>query len=137
VKAIILAAGKGKRLSKVSNGLPKSMIKIGEKTLMQHQIDNCKAIGINDFVFVLGYQYDRMRDFITSLIGDSTAAFIRNPIFDKTNTLHSLWLAKDFFDEDFIYFNADILFKPELLEMREDHIFMTLPNRKQQKSFKK
>ncbi len=116
MKAIILAAGMGSRLASVSGGNPKSMIKIGKSSIIHHQIDSCQAVGIEDFVIVLGYKIDVMKKHILEKLNEKNVTFIENPIYDKTNTLYSLWLARDHFDDDFIYFNADVLFSKHLLE---------------------
>jgi choline kinase len=116
MKAIILAAGMGTRLHKVSGGMPKSMIVIGAKSIMHHQIESCQQVGIKDFVVVLGYKKDELKSHILEKLGTKNVTFIENPIYDTTNTLHSLYLARSQFDDDFIYFNADVLFQSDLLE---------------------
>jgi choline kinase len=116
MKAIILAAGMGKRLMQVSDGKPKSMIMINNKSIIQRQLESCRAVGIEDFVFVLGYKKTELQKHILKFIPPENALFVENPIYDKTNTLYSLYLTRDHFDDDFIYFNADVLFKSELLE---------------------
>ncbi len=118
MKAIILAAGKGKRLQEASAGLPKCMIKIGEKTILQRQIDACRLVGIKDFVFVLGFREDFLKNYILSIMQDNeNVVFKKNDIYDKTNTLYSLYLTTSEFDDDFIYFNADVVFEPEILTL--------------------
>lgn len=116
MKAIILAAGMGKRLQEVSGDIPKSMIKIGKKSIIHHQIESCLDVGIKNFVFVLGYNKELLQEHILEKITPEQVKFVENPIYYKTNTLYSLWLARKFFDDDFIYFNADVLFKSELLK---------------------
>ncbi len=115
MKAIILAAGLGKRLQDASNGLPKTMIRIGESSIIHRQIDSCLEIGIRDFVFVLGFKKEIVKEHILNKIGDLNPKFIINPIFDKTNTLYSLWLTKKEMNDDFIYFNADVVYDKKLL----------------------
>ncbi len=116
MKAIILAAGMGKRLANVSNGTPKSMIEVGEKSIIHHQIESCQKVGIEKFVIVLGYKIELMKQHILEVLAEENVTFIENPIYDKTNTLYSLWLTREHFDDDFIYFNADVLFRSHLLE---------------------
>ncbi len=120
MKAIILAAGYGKRIHPVTNGLPKSMLQMGDRSLIHHMISACKRIGIEDFVFVLGYEKERMKAHIEEAL--DRFSVVHNSDFRTTNTLYSLWLAREHFDDDFIYFNADILFDPKLLDLiRTDH----------------
>ncbi len=117
MKAIILAAGYGKRIHPVTQGLPKSMLQMGKRSLLHHMIHACQRIGIEDFVFVLGYEKDRMEAHIEEALDQFT--IVHNPNYMTTNTLYSLWLAREHFDDDFIYFNADILFDPKILDLIE------------------
>ena len=118
MKAIILAAGSGKRLQKASGGLPKSMIVIGGKTIMQRQIEACRMHNIKDFVFVVGFREDDLKAHIKSILkADENAVYIRNDIYNDTNTLYSLSLTTKEFTDDFIYFNADVVFMPEILSI--------------------
>lgn len=116
MKAIILAAGMGRRLAEVSDGSPKSMIKIGKQSIIHHQIESCQKVGIEKFVIVLGYKIELMKKHILEQVSEENVTFIENPIYGETNTLYSLWLARNLFDDDFIYFNADVLFQSHLLE---------------------
>ena len=118
MKAIILAAGRGKRLEKVSGGLPKCMIEIGGKTILQRQVDACRTQGIKKFVFVLGFKEDFLKNYILSILkDDEQAVFFKNEIYATTNTLYSLSLTTSEFTEDFIYFNADVVFEPQILSL--------------------
>ena len=115
MKAIILAAGVGRRIHPVTGGLPKSMLKFGGTSLLHHQIHACQRHGVVDFVFVLGYEQERMRRHVLEVVPPEHATFVMNPDHATTNTLYSLWLARHTFTDDFLYFNADILFDPALL----------------------
>ncbi|MBN2460270.1 MAG: phosphocholine cytidylyltransferase family protein [Candidatus Cloacimonetes bacterium] len=115
MKAIILAAGVGKRLREISRGMPKSMLQIGSSSIMHHQIRSCQQAGIENFVFVLGYKKELLQDHILEILAPGNTTFITNPVYDKTNTLYSLWLARQHFTEEFIYFNSDVIFQTELL----------------------
>ena len=66
MKAIILAAGIGKRLQKISEGLPKSIMKIGQSSIIHHQIESCLRVGIINFVIVLGYKKNKDGIYILS-----------------------------------------------------------------------
>ncbi len=75
MKAVILAAGMGKRLQKVSGGLPKSMIKIGNSSIIHHQLESCLKVGINKFVIVLGYKKDQLKEHILEKIDHENITF--------------------------------------------------------------
>ncbi len=117
MKAVILAAGRGSRLGTKGKEQPKSMIKIGEKSIIHNQIQTCLEYGINDFVVVVGYQMDVLKSHILELLKPDQVTFVENPIYATTNTLYSLWLCRDLFTDDFIYFNADIFFGGKMLDL--------------------
>jgi choline kinase len=117
MKAIILAAGRGMRLnSDKRSAIPKSMEDINGISIIQYQIKNCLKQGINRFVIVVGYEKEVLIKHILEVLSDTQVLFIENEIYDKTNTLYSLFLAREQMNEDFLYFNADVLFHPLLLE---------------------
>ena len=120
MKAIVLAAGMGKRLQEASGGLPKSMIRIGKRSIIHNQIQSCLEVGISNFIFVLGFKKDHLKEHILEILKPEQALFVENPIYDKTNTLYSLYLTMEHWDQDFIYFNADVLFKKDLLRKISD-----------------
>jgi choline kinase len=114
MRAIILAAGRGARLESVFPGRPKCLVEFGGISLLQHQIRALAACGITDIVLVVGYEKQQIIDHVKDL--PATFTFVENPIFAKTNTIYSLWLCKEYFNDDFIYFNADVLFDYKLVE---------------------
>jgi len=116
MKAIILAAGRGIRLN---NGLPspfpKTMEMINGISIIHYQIKNCLKQGINKFVVVVGYQKNILQQHVLEVLSEEQVAFVENEVFEKTNTLYSLYLCQKFMNEDIIYFNADVLFHPFIL----------------------
>lgn len=108
MRGIILAAGRGRRLEPVLPGQPKCLITFGEKSLIQHQIAALIQAGIEEAVVVVGYEKQQIVDHLKN--EQCSITFIENPIYDETNTIYSLWLAREFFNDSFIYFNADVLF---------------------------
>ena len=116
MKAIILAAGRGVRLNNGDiSAIPKSMEDINGISILHYQIKNCLNLGINKFVIVVGYKKDLLIAHALELLKEELVFFVENEIYEKTNTLYSLYLARRFMCEDFIYFNADVLFHPFLL----------------------
>jgi len=116
MKAIILAAGRGMRLH---NGepasIPKSMEDINGISILHYQIKNCLKQGITKFVIVVGYQKELLTKHALEILDEQQVFFVENERYAETNTLYSLYLARRFMCEDFIYFNADVLFHPFLL----------------------
>jgi choline kinase len=116
MKAIILAAGRGMRLNSGDrSAIPKSMENINGISIIHYQIRNCLHLGIQKFVVVVGYQKELLQSHVLEVLREEQVAFVENEIYEKTNTLHSLYLTFRYMCEDFIYFNADVLFHPFLL----------------------
>jgi choline kinase len=108
MRGIILAAGSGRRLESVLPDKPKCLLPFGTKTLIQHQVSALVQNGITEIVVVVGYEQQQIRDHLSDQACSIT--YVENPIYESTNTIYSLWLCREFFKEDFIYFNADVLF---------------------------
>ncbi|MFP5261539.1 MAG: NTP transferase domain-containing protein [Blastocatellia bacterium] len=110
MKGIILAAGKGLRLNGVAGATPKCLMEIGGLTLIERQIQAFKASGVGDLAVVVGFEADRVR-----AVCGPEVRFVENTRFNETNSLYSLWLARDLLLDGFIVMNSDVLFHPQLL----------------------
>lgn len=116
MKAIILAAGMGKRLGKYTKGGTKCMVKVNGKALIEYAIDSLQAAGVTNITLVVGYKAEKLKSFIQKRYSDSTIEYIENPIYDKTNNIYSLWLAKEVLcSDDCILLESDLIYKPELI----------------------
>ena len=114
MRGIILAAGKAIRLNSILKDKPKCLLQFGDKSLIEHQIQALVNQNINESVIVVGYEKEQIINHLKDL--PYKKYFIENPIYTETNTIYSLWLTKDFFDDDFIYFNADVLFDYKIIK---------------------
>ncbi len=110
MRAIILAAGKGSRLNGTAGDLPKCLVRVGEMTLIERQIDSLRWSLIDEIVVVVGFGADSVR-----LACGPDVEYIENPFYFCTNSLYSLWLARHRLREGFIVMNSDVLFHPQLL----------------------
>lgn len=108
--AILLAAGCARRLLDLTADLPKCLLEVGGASLLGHQIRSLRRVGIDDIVVVTGYRAEMIE---RTCGGD--ARFVRNPVYDTTNSLYSLHLALSEVRGGFVLTNADVLFHPELL----------------------
>ena len=111
MRAIILAAGVGSRLQALSGGKPKCLVEVGGRPLILHQIEALADHGIGPVLVVAGYKAEEVR----SVVGDR-ADFIVNDRYQETNSLYSLWLAREHMEGPFILLNCDLFFSPEILE---------------------
>ena len=115
MQAVMLAAGMGKRLKKYTRDNTKCMLEIAGKTLIERTIEALLAVGINKLVMVVGYKGDNLKDFLLKdcknpEIKKMNIEFIDNPIYDKTNNIYSLYLAKDeLAKDDTILLESDLI----------------------------
>lgn len=117
MKAIILAAGIGSRISPLTDNCPKSLLKIYDKTILEMMISHIQDCHINDIVFVTGYLEEQIKEYVNINFPDLKAYFVTNEKYAETNTGFSLLLAKDFVENsDFIKFDADVVFDKEILK---------------------
>lgn len=110
-KAIILAAGRGTRLVPYTDHLPKCLLKIGSKTILEHQLAILGSNGVDEIFIVVGHYKDK----IVEVVGNR-AKFIENKDYRTTNSTYSLWLARKYLKDGFIYLNSDLIFHPGLLK---------------------
>ena len=116
MKAIILAAGAGTRLTPVTNGLPKCLVPFGPEPLIDLQIRALRSAGVEDIVVVTGYEAAKIRDHCGSRVGNTGVRYVENPDYATTNSIYSLHLAGVELDTDCFLLNCDIVFPPELAQ---------------------
>ncbi len=117
MKVIILGAGQGKRLLPLTSSVPKALLDIGGKTLIERQIEAFAACGIKEFVVVTGYAACVMDEAMAS-IAASTGLTIRtlfNPFYTLADNLASCWMARLEMTGEFIQVNGDNVFQPDLV----------------------
>tara|TARA_B110000444_G_C18800608_1_gene577255 strand:+ start:264 stop:1025 length:762 start_codon:yes stop_codon:yes gene_type:complete len=107
MKAIILAAGKGTRLGKLTLDKPKGMLDFMGKTLLEHQIAIYRLAGFTDITIIRGYKKNK--------IDYKDIKYIDNDLYDETNMIESLICARDQINDDCIISYSDILFSANLL----------------------
>ena len=117
MKAVILAAGMASRLRPLTEHTPKCLLKVGERSLLQRSIDALKNNGILDYVIVTGYLHEMIKTFVAEEYGSSiNVTFIQNELFDSTNNIYSLWLARPEAEgEEILLLDSDLLYDPEII----------------------
>ena len=111
MKCILLAAGRGTRISKMIDNVPKCTLAVGDVPLIRRTILMLKKLDIEPIVCV-GYQ----QDIVKKAIEGTNTKTIYNPFYDVTNSIASLWFAQDELDDDIIVMNADVFLEQEALE---------------------
>ena len=100
MQALMLAAGMGKRLKKYTANNTKCMLKIQDKTLIERAIEALLEAGVTKLILVVGYQGENLKKFLLEecknpKVKEMEFKFIDNSVFDKTNNIYSLSLAKE------------------------------------------
>ena len=112
MQAIILAAGMGKRLKELTQDNTKCMVKVCGETLIERMLRQQEKLGLDRIVVVVGYQGQKLVDYIATLDIKTPLEFINNPIYDKTNNIYSLSLATDkLLEDDTLLFESEIIFE--------------------------
>ncbi len=112
MKAILMAAGKGSRISKHIPEIPKCTLDVGGKPLIRRTVEMLLAHGI-DVTIIVGYKQENIRE----VLKDYPVTVVYNPFYDVTNSIASLWLARQEIpqNEDLILANADVFWSEEIL----------------------
>jgi L-glutamine-phosphate cytidylyltransferase len=109
MKGIILAAGRGARLTGGNHEMPKCLVTVGGETLLSRNVRLLRAAGIKDIVVVVGCAADTVRRTCQGV------EFVENARFAQTNSLYSLWLTRPLLGDGFIVMNCDVLVHPQLV----------------------
>ena len=117
MQAIILAAGMGRRLKELTQDNTKCMVKVNGVTLIERMLHQLEKQHLSRIVIVVGYKGQKLIDFIATLDIQTPIVYVNNPIYDKTNNIYSLFLAKDYLcKEDTLLLESDLIFEDSLLE---------------------
>lgn len=117
MQGLILAAGMGKRLKDLTKDNTKCMVKVNEVTLIDRMLHQLEKLHLSRIVIVVGYQGQKLIDYIQELGISTPISFVNNPIYDKTNNIYSLMLAKDYLlKEDTILLESDLIFEDSVLQ---------------------
>lgn len=116
MQAVILAAGMGKRLKNLTQNNTKCMIRVNGETLIQRMLGQLDELRLSRIVIVIGYEGAKLIDYINTLDIHTPVVYVNNPVYDRTNNIYSLALAKDYLlKEDTLLLESDLIFEPTVL----------------------
>src|SRR5690554_615380 len=116
MQAIILAAGMGKRLGDLTKDDTKCMIKVNGVPLIDRMLSQLDRNSFKRIIIVTGYKGESLKEHIGTLNVKTPIIYVSNPIYDKTNNIYSLFLAKDYLAEmDTILFESDLIFEETII----------------------
>jgi len=108
MKAVVLAAGLGKRLATITTQTPKVLVRVGEKALVEHNLDKLRKLGINQIALVVGYKGEMVKE----VLGNTVTYYKQK---EQLGTAHAFLCAKDYIDEPFfLALNGDMFFTDSL-----------------------
>ena len=122
--ALLLAAGTGTRLRPLTLNAPKCLTLVGGKPILERLVNSLRAQGVERLVVVIGYQGDRIREFLRQTAGDMRIDYVTNCDYGSTNNIYSLWLAREQIREPFLLVESDLVFETSMLDdmMQPDRI---------------
>ena len=115
MKAVILAAGVGRRLRAVTQHRPKCLIAIGGRSLLYRCFDALRQRGVTRICLVVGYKQDMIREAVAAYPFPLDVTCLVNVGFER-GSIGSLWVARQALDDDAVIMDADLLFHPALLD---------------------
>jgi len=121
MKALILAAGFGRRLQPLTNEIPKAMVPVNGVPLLIASLDKIKEIGITEVVIVVGHKHEYIEKNIGNTYKGMSVIYVCNDIYETTNNVYSLWLASQFMNDDCILLECDLLYDLSILTSLKKH----------------
>lgn len=121
MQAIILAAGMGKRLKELTQDRTKCMVQVNGVALIDRMLHQIESHHLSRIVIVVGYEGEKLMKYIDTLGIRTPIVYVQNPIYDKTNNIYSLALAKDYLcQDDTLLFESDLIFEDAVIDQLLD-----------------
>ena len=118
MQAIILAAGMGKRLGELTKGNTKCMVKVNGTPLIDRVMKQLSRQPLKRVIIVVGYKGKELKEYLGTEYNGMPIQYIENPIYDKTNNIYSLALAKqEMQEDDTLLLESDLIFDEAMLDL--------------------
>lgn len=116
MRVIILAAGQGKRLIPLTKDMPKCLLKVKKRTILEYALDFIERNGIRKVTIIVGYKKEKVHQLIKYEYNGIDIDYIYNPHYSDKDNIYSLFLAKPKMLEDIVILNSDVIFHPDILK---------------------
>ncbi|MBO6256256.1 MAG: phosphocholine cytidylyltransferase family protein, partial [Bacteroidaceae bacterium] len=127
MQAIILAAGMGKRLGEYTQDNTKCMLVVNGVRLIDRTLEALHSVGVSRVVLVVGYKGQNVKSYVGDSYKNIPIEYVDNPIYDKTNNIYSLYLAKDYLmEEDTLLLESDSIFDSNVVRKLVDDPYPNL-----------
>ena len=122
MQAIILAAGMGRRLGELTGENTKCMLEVNGVKLIDRTLECLSEVGVTKLVVVVGYKAQNVIDYVGDRYKDIEITYIENSVYDKTNNIYSLYLAKDYLlREDTLLLESDLIYESSVIKRMVDN----------------
>ena len=107
----------GRRLGELTGDNTKCMLKVNGVRLIDRALDCLSSIGLSRIILVVGYKGDNVKEYVGNSYKGVDIVYVDNPIYDRTNNIYSLYLAKDWLlKEDTLLLESDLIYEPSVVE---------------------
>ena len=107
----------GRRLKELTQNNTKCMVKVNGVTLIERLLSQLEKYELSRIVIVVGYEGQKLIDYIATLGVKTPIQYVENPIYNKTNNIYSLALAKDYLcEQDTLLFESDLIFEDAVID---------------------
>lgn len=118
MQALILAAGMGKRLGELTQNNTKCMVKVNGQPLIDRLLSQLSKLELTKVILVIGYEGKKLQEYLGDSYKGLKIEYINNPIYDKTNNIYSLSLAKkELSEDDTILIESDLIFEDSIFDL--------------------
>ena len=129
MKALILNSGLGHRMGAITKEHPKCMTEIScGETILSRQLKLLVQAGVKDVIITTGYYDEILVEYCNSLGLPLDIKFVKNPVYDKTNYIYSIFCAREYLDDDIVMMHGDLVFEQSVLDdvLRSKHSCVTV-----------
>ena len=113
---MILNSGLARRLKPLTDDTHKSLLLVGQKTILERQIEAFVSQGCTEFLITTGPFEEKLKAHVTEKFPTVSVTYVNNPIYDKTNYIYSMWLAREEMKEDIILLHGDLVFEESVVK---------------------
>lgn len=118
MQAIILAAGMGKRLGEYTKNNTKCMVPVNGTRLIDRLLGQLSNLHLNRVVIVVGYEGKKLMDYLGDSYQGLKIEYVDNPVYDKTNNIYSLFLAREkMIEDETILVESDLIFQDRMFDL--------------------
>lgn len=127
MQAIILAAGMGKRLKELTSNATKCMVEVNGEMMIHKTLMHLEKLNLNKIVLVVGYEGQQLMDYVNSLGLKTPVEYVVNGVYDKTNNIYSLYLAKEYLlQDDTLLLESDLVYEEAVIRKLVDTPYPSL-----------